>query len=848
MSTKVSSSPVTGSHEHTFVCSLRNGLHARPASRLVEVTTRFLSDVNLINGRTQVTGDAKSLLSLVSLDVAKGDRCLIRIDGADADAALQAVRDFTTDVLPTCDEPLPSQPSGSVRVVPRALRGTRSYSGTSVCRGIARGAPVVLDRFTLPTELEAEGHGTVEEEMRRFEDAIAAVRARLQARHAASGSDAERGILQAHLSIVSDAALRQKVSELLSQEYSVGAALVEASDYFSDLFRSSESATTRERAIDVQDICQQLLKQIYGERIETDDTQLTEPSVVVAQALTPSQFMSLDKRFLEGLVLERAGVTSHAMILAASFGIPTLTNVTDACDRLSGVSELIVDANCGLVVPCTDNGASEHFRRTRQREVLRRKRLDRYVDKQVRTSDGQRFAVSANISDVAELPSVFQQGAAGIGLFRTELLYMDRNEPPSEEEQFAIYAEAARAAGNRPVTIRTIDIGGDKPVPYLNLGSEANPFLGYRGVRIYNEQARLIEAQLRAILRASAFGRLKLMLPMITTVEEVQWFKMRLSEIQTDLRASGKAFDPQMPVGIMVEVPSVALQLDQLCREVDFFSIGTNDLGQYFFAVDRGNKRVSALCNTRHPAFLRLLAMIIAGAHRHGHRVSVCGEMGRNVRDLPLLIGLGLDEISVASSDVLTLKAAVSDVSAAECRRVAHVALAAVDVDDVETALRAYRAECPVSSLSELDLMVVDSASDSKEAAIAELVDALYVAGRADAPEIVEAAIWAREEVNATAVGHGFAIPHCKTDAVNTNSLCVLRMKEPIAWDTDSDALVRCVVLLAIRESDPDRTHMQVLAKLARKLMQDAFRARIISAADRTELLNRLIGELDLTT
>lgn len=847
MSSRPGTSSAVVSREYTFRCSLRNGLHARPATHLVEVASRYDSDISLTNQRTQAIADGKSLLSLVSIDLAESDECHVQIRGIDAEAALHAMCEFTRDVLPACDEPpLPAPVPNVAMVVPRALRDTTFYPGTPVCDGVGRGRVVLLDGFAFPTDLDTQASGSIEVELRRVEDVFAAVRAKLAASYEAVTDETERGVLKAHLSIVSDNSLRSKVTALVNSGSSAGDAINQISRYFIDLFQSSDNAVTRDRAVDVKDIAMQLLKELYGDQVQQGHVRLTTPSIVVAENLTPSQFQALDKQYLEGLILEHAGATSHAMILAAAHGIPTLTDVSDACVRLANVETVIVDANCSLVIPDVNHITEAHYQRVKQRDEQRQHRLERYVGCGVQTTDGQAFSISANVSTGIEVAKAHEQGADGVGLFRTELMYMDREDAPTEEELFTAYAETARVAGPHGVTLRTIDIGGDKPVAYLDLNPEENPFLGNRGVRLYRDKRDLFAAQLRAILRASAFGKLKLMVPMVSNVEEIRWVKSRIAETKQSLKAAGQAFDENLSIGIMVEVPSVVYQLRDLSHEVDFFSIGTNDLAQYFFAVDRGNERVTELCDTSHPAFLRFLKTIIDEAHRHGRPVSICGEMARSARMLPLLVGLGLDGISVAPSAILRLKALLSGLSAAECRRVADTALDATDPREVEVALQTYHAQGLAIQMSEPDLMLTDSHSHSKAAAIAEFVDALYVAGRTDAPEIIESAFWTREETCSTAVGHGFAIPHCKTDAITVNSFGVVRLADPIEWGDDSDTPVHCMVILAIRESDPDRTHMRVLAKLARKLMEDSFRSRIMAAGDRIDLLNCLAEELHL--
>ena len=872
--------------EFTFRCPLPNGLHARPASRLAEVAGRFSADVMLVNVRSGGDANAKSALSIIALGVKLDESCLIRIDGSDAEAVLAALRDFVENVLPDCDEPLPTPTAEKRIILPRSLRiaDARWYAGRSVSGGIGQGVVVVASGPSLPKELTEESVGSFDEEQHKVASAVATVRRNLEAMLAARPGAGEAGILRAHLSIAGDVALAERLDELVSAGLSAGQAIVKAGSFFASRLKDADSAYIRERAVDVEDICQQLLAQVCGKNFEEPRIELTEPSVVLARNLAPRQFLSLDKHLLKALLLEHGGTTSHTVILARSFGIPTLTGVTGLRAHLPAGSEVIVDAELGIVITEINSIVRRYYERELRKRARLQERFAVHVQAPAVTRDGMRLEVAANVATPEELAPAFEQGAEGIGLFRTEMLFMDRRAAPSEEEQFAVYAQAAQAANGRPVIIRTLDVGGDKPLPYLSLPPEANPFLGYRGVRIYREYQELITTQLRAILRASALGALRVMVPMVCSVEEVRWVKKRIAEVQAELKGDGVAFDPAMPLGIMVEVPSVAFVLDQICVEVDFFSIGTNDLLQYFLAVDRDNDKVAGLYSVRHPAFLRLLGRIVEDVHRHSRWVGMCGEMAGDVQNLPLLIGLGLDEISVAAPDVPALKAAVTRCSAAECRDMFEAAAACSDIAGVESVLATFRSrpawgatggssasvaaetsgpprrskqaasgtpstqEQRSTGLLDTELISVDSDSTSREEVIKEIVDALHVAGRTHDAASVEEAVWAREDVHSTGLGHGFAIPHCKTDAMASNSIGVVRLKQPIEWAAVDDQPVACVILLAMRESDEDGTHMKVFSRLARKLMHEEFRGQLMAARDSNAILKYLAEQLELPT
>ena len=836
------------SFEFAFACPLTYGLHARPASRLAEVASRFGAEITLANARTAATANAKSALAIVALEARHGDPCRLKCAGPDAEAAHAALREFIQVVLPTTDEPLPAAAPEAAVALPRALRvaGVRWLAGTPVCGGVGRGAVSFLTGSSLPKDLSHLPAGSQAQERDKVRRAVAAVCAALEAKLAARPTPVAAGILSAHLSIASDVALAERILQSVTRGQSAGQAILAAAAFFTSRLTAAETLYVRERAIDVEDIALQLLEQIYGEHFHPPEIRLDRPAVVVAETLAPRQLLALDRSFVRALVLERAGTTSHAVVLARAFGIPTLTGVPEVRTRLCEGPEVVVDADLGVVLCAVSDAVARYYEREARRRQRRQQRLARHAHAPAVTRDGQRLEIAANVGTAEEVGPAFAQGADSIGLFRTEMLFLDRTTPPSEDEQFAAYAEAARLAGGRPVILRTLDLGGDKPVPYLDLPPEANPYLGCRGVRIYPRHRELFVAQLRAILRASAHGRLWIMVPMVSEPDEARWVRARLDEVRAELAAAGVAFDPETPLGVMVEVPSVALVLDQMAAEVDFLSVGTNDLTQYLFAADRDNERVAGLHSARHPAGLRLLARIAADARAHGRWLGLCGEMAASPFDLPLLVGLGLDEISTSAPGIPALKSAVSRLAAADCRAVLERALACRSAAEVEGLLAAFHARVATAGLLDRDLITLDSDSASKEEAVQELVDALYAAGRTDRPLAVEEAIWARETAYPTGLGNGFAVPHCRTDAVSANAIALVRLARPVAWDPTGERPVGCVLLLAVREDDPDETHLKIFSKLARSLMHDEFRARLSAAADADAVLRCLAEELGI--
>lgn len=834
--------------EVTFSCPLRTGLHARPAAVLSAAARPFTSDITLINCRTGTAVNAKSALSVLTADVHGSDACVLKISGSDEETASKVLRALIEETLPHCDDDLLAAEAGGTTRIPRTLveQGIACWTGTPASGGVGRGRVVRVQVTGVAASVTERPVGSPADEMTRIERALVVVGRTLRPEEFARLDAAARAIQQAHAEILADPAIREMMLHTVAAGQSAAQAIASAVAYYRERLERSESAVVRERAIDVEDIGVQLLDAAYGHAPESRTLTLTEPTILVAERLAPRQLIACDRRLLQGLVLRGEGTTSHAVILARSFGVPTVVGVHDALSVLADGADVIVDGRCGLVVPATSDVAVRYFES--QRDVLARRAARRAsaTHGPARTRDGRRLDVAANVSTADEVAPAIEAGAAGIGLFRTEMLFLDRAEPPSEEEQFEHYAAAVRAAASRPVTIRTLDIGGDKPAPYVRQLDEANPFLGYRGIRIYADHESLFMAQLRAILRASALGPVRLLLPMVATVEEVRWVRGRVAAATAELSASGARFDARMPIGVMIEVPSALFMLESLCREIDFVSIGTNDLTQYLLAAERGHEAVRDLCNVRQPALFRALRMIADSVRRAGRKVCMCGEMARDLASLPVLVGLGLDEVSVAGPDVPAVRGRLADLSGAMCDEAARAALACETLSEVEAVIAELGARTAPRPLIEADLVLLDDASTSKAEAIRAMVDALHVVDRTSAPQQVEDAVWARESVESTAIGFGFATPHCKSDALAANSVVVMRLANDVDWGAEDGTPVRVAVMLALRASEDARLHMRLLAQLARRLMHEEFRTALLTACDSRAVLHCLRTELGL--
>ena len=395
----------------------------------------------------------------------------------------------------------------------------------------------------------------------------------------------------------------------------------------------------------------------------------------------------------------------------------------------------------------------------------------------------------------------------------------------------------------KTIIIRTIDIGGDKPVEYLNIPKENNPFLGYRAVRIYEEFIDLFKTQLRSILRASVNGPVKIMIPMISSLEEILWVKKILAEVRQELRQEKLNFTEDIPLGIMVEVPSTVFIIDQFCREVDFFSIGSNDLTQYLMAVDRDNAKVEKHYNSLNPAFLRTLKMIIDEVHRYGKWVGLCGELGANAAVLPLLVGLGLDELSMPAPSIPATKERIAQLNTGSCKQLLKEALNCCSATDVELLLRLFSSQQHEQPIITQECISLDHDLQSKEQVIKFMSDNLYLAGRTQSPDKLADDIWAREDVFSTDLGFGFAIPHTKSEHIEQSTISVSRLANPIKWGDDD---VQFIIMLTINKHSDGDLHLKIFSKLARKLMHAKFRQALMGSCSVQEVEATLKAELEI--
>lgn len=450
--------------------------------------------------------------------------------------------------------------------------------------------------------------------------------------------------------------IEEKINtENVNAEY----ALKETTDMFIAMFKGIDNEYMQERAGDIRDVTKRIMSHLLGVKVVNPST-ISEEVIIIAEDLTPSETAQLNRKYVKGFATKIGGRTSHSAIMARSLEIPAVVGTKELTQHIQDGDMVIVDGLNGIVQinPTSEQIATYEMKHQKHKE--QKAEWAKLVNEKTATADHHHVEIAANIGNPEDLAGVFSNGGEGIGLYRTEFLYMDKGQLPTEDEQFEAYKSVLQGMGNKPVVVRTLDIGGDKELPYLNLPKEMNPFLGFRAIRLCLEEKQIFRTQLRALLRASSFGNLKIMFPMIATLDEFRQAKDILEKEKQTLLENGTAVAEGIEIGIMVEIPSTAILADQFAKEVDFFSIGTNDLIQYTMAADRMNERVSYLYQPYNPAILRLVKMVIDASHREGKWTGMCGEMAGDEIAIPILLGLGLDEFSMSASSILKARTQIS--------------------------------------------------------------------------------------------------------------------------------------------------------------------------------------------
>ena len=566
------------------------------------------------------------------------------------------------------------------------------FKGTNASAGIGIGKAAIIKENELVIRPEKVIDGAAEVE--RFKGALAETIAQtetLAADLATRVGEKEAEIMQGHLMLLNDPMLTNEIENAITGDNVCSEFAIETvCTMYADMFASMDDELMQQRATDMRDIKVRLQQVLQGVK-PVDIAALPEGSVIVAKDLTPSMTAGINPANVAGIVTEMGGRTSHSAILARALEIPAVVAVPGVLGQVEDGAEMIVDGSEGVVLAAPSEEEKAEYTAKRDQFLKEKKELEQYIGKPTVTRDGVEIELVANIGNPDDVEKVLQYDGEGVGLFRTEFLFMDRTAMPTEEEQFEAYKKVAIALNGRPVIIRTLDIGGDKEIPYMGLQKDENPFLGYRAIRFcLDRKDDVYRPQLRALLRASAFGQIKIMIPMVTCIEEIREAKALIEEIKKELDEKGIAYNKEIKVGIMVETAAASLMADVFAKEVDFFSIGTNDLTQYTMSVDRGNEKVSYLYSTFNPAVLRSIRNIIKCGREAGIMVGMCGEAASDPMMIPLLLAFGLNEFSMSSSAILKARKMITGYSEAELQAVADKAMSFVSAKEIENFMRDF--------------------------------------------------------------------------------------------------------------------------------------------------------------
>ncbi|MGH1473041.1 phosphoenolpyruvate-protein phosphotransferase PtsI [Yersinia proxima] len=566
-------------------------------------------------------------------------------------------------------------------------------SGILVSPGIAFGKALLLKEDEIVINRKKISADQVEQEVERFKTGRAKAAEQLEAiktKAEASLGEEKAAIFEGHIMLLEDEELEQEIIALIKDDkQSADAAAYSVIEGQAKALEELDDEYLKERAADVRDIGKRLLKNILGLTI-VDLSAIPDEVILVATDLTPSETAQLNLEKVLGFITDLGGRTSHTSIMARSLELPAIVGTSDATKQIKNGDYLILDGVNNKIYLNPTADVIEQIKAVENQYNTEKDELIKLKDLPAITLDGHQVEVVANIGTVRDIDGAERNGAEGVGLYRTEFLFMDRDSLPTEEEQFQAYKAVAEAMGSGAVIVRTMDIGGDKDLPYMNLPKEENPFLGWRAIRIAMDRKEILHAQLRAILRASAFGKLRIMFPMIISVEEVRALKAELELLKSQLREENKAFDESIEVGVMVETPAAAVIARHLAKEVDFFSIGTNDLTQYTLAVDRGNELISHLYNPMSPSVLGLIKQVIDASHAEGKWTGMCGELAGDERATLLLLGMGLDEFSMSAISIPRIKKIIRNTNFEDVKVLAEQALAQPTADELMTLVNKF--------------------------------------------------------------------------------------------------------------------------------------------------------------
>lgn len=558
------------------------------------------------------------------------------------------------------------------------------YKGIAGSEGIGIGTVVLIEEheINIETKRVEETGAEIERLQNAIEKFVADTNVMAEKMDITVGKK-DADILRGHIQMLQDPMIEEQISALIiSEKITAEMAVEQVLEQTAEMFSQIPDELLQQRATDFRDIKTRMLKILLGIE-DVDISQVPAGTVIVARDLTPSMTAGINPENIEGILTEVGGRTSHSAILARAMEVPAVLSIENICSIAKNGDKVVLDGTSGEAILNPDNETVEKFKKMYSDYQNEKALLKEYAGKPSQTKDGVKVELVCNIGKPADANKAVECDGEGIGLFRTEFLFMDRGSMPTEEEQFEAYKEVAEKMKGKPVIIRTLDIGGDKDVPYLGLEHEDNPFLGFRAIRYCLQRKDIYEIQLKALLRASAFGKIKIMVPLVTGVDELRQVKAMIKDIMAELDKEGVVYNKNIEVGVMMETPAACMMADALAKEAAFFSIGTNDLTGYTMAVDRGNAKVAYLYSTYNPAVLRAIKRIIECGKKEGIMVGMCGEAAADSKLIPLLLAFGLDEFSVSATSVLKTRKTISDCTMDECKALADKVMACVTEEEV---------------------------------------------------------------------------------------------------------------------------------------------------------------------
>lgn len=558
------------------------------------------------------------------------------------------------------------------------------YKGIAGSEGIGIGTVVLIEEheINIETKRVEETGAEIERLQNAIEKFVADTNVMAEKMDITVGKK-DADILRGHIQMLQDPMIEEQISALIiSEKITAEMAVDQVLEQTAEMFSQIPDELLQQRATDFRDIKTRMLKILLGIE-DVDISQVPAGTVIVARDLTPSMTAGINPENIEGILTEVGGRTSHSAILARAMEVPAVLSIENICSIAKNGDKVVLDGTSGEAILNPDDETVEKFKKMYSDYQNEKALLKEYAGKPSQTKDGVKVELVCNIGKPADANKAVECDGEGIGLFRTEFLFMDRDSMPTEEEQFEAYKEVAEKMKGKPVIIRTLDIGGDKDVPYLGLEHEDNPFLGFRAIRYCLQRKDIYEIQLKALLRASAFGKIKIMVPLVTGVDELRQVKAMIKEIMAELDKEGVVYNKNIEVGVMMETPAACMMADALAKEAAFFSIGTNDLTGYTMAVDRGNAKVAYLYSTYNPAVLRAIKRIIECGKKEGIMVGMCGEAAADSKLIPLLLAFGLDEFSVSATSVLKTRKTISDCTMDECKALADKVMACVTEEEV---------------------------------------------------------------------------------------------------------------------------------------------------------------------